>query len=168
MLALPLLVATQWVAGVVAVRLRWPVSKYRAIAEQLTSDLDDSQKDLEISEAKRISAEAIASERKNEIERLRQMLANAEAARDRSVQSMTEVNGKLLQVAMPEREPLWKRQQLGPDGAPMVAIPQRRTHRPPDPAEELYIATLKLQAEQRRKRDLAKKIPQPGTLPLAN
>lgn len=157
-------------AGVVAVRLQWSVNRYRALAEQLNADLEESQRALEMSEAKRISAEAVAAERKEEAERLHQMLANAEAARDRAVQSMNEVNSKLLQAVTPEREPLWKRQQpAGPDGAQMIPLPQKRRSRPADQADELYFATLKLQAEQARKKaEALRNLPKPGTLPLSN
>lgn len=131
-------------------------SKYRTIAEQLAGDLDDARLHLEAETSKRIAAETLAAERKSEMERIYQMLATAEASRDKAIQSVDTMNAKLLQAITPEKEVSFRKQpQANGEGAPMVAMKQQQRQRL-NQADAMYAATIKLQEQQRDKARAAK------------
>lgn len=119
--------------------------KDRELAQQLAEELGEVRQQLEIERAKRISAEAITTERKAELDRVYQMLAQAEAARDKSLQYLDSVNGKLLQVMTPEKQ-MEFRKPVAQDG--VTPLVQMRTARPrPNPADALYMAMLSKQRD---------------------
>jgi hypothetical protein len=80
---------------------------YKALAEQLSSELEEANQRLQLERARRLSAEAIAEERREQIEKAWAMVAEANKSRDEAVserlKSIDLVNTTLLGVVTPEK-----------------------------------------------------------------
>ncbi len=81
---------------------------YRELAAQLSTELDQSNQLLQIERAKRISAEAIAEERRQQLEKAWEIAHDAQKSRDEAVmerlKSTDLVNTALLSTVTPEKQ----------------------------------------------------------------
>lgn len=111
----------------------WLGSKYRALAEDLATQLTEIRLELEAERAKRISAEAIASDRGDQIEQLYLMLTKANDSRDAAVadrlKSLDLVNLALLNQHGPEKPPPDIKQFHAVPGQPNAVAQMRKADR---------------------------------------
>lgn len=82
-------------------------NKYRELATELSTQVETLNGEVNIERTRRISAEALASERLTQMERSNEALYRAEVARDAAVNqraaSLDLVNTTLLQAMAPEK-----------------------------------------------------------------
>lgn len=133
-------------------------SKYRAVAEQLSVELAEARSELTAETHRRVSAESVAEDRAQQIDYMRELLAEANASRDAAIaerlKSLDLVNTALLAQHGPEKpgpDPkqfteLYKKGlghrkstpvQRGVDTAFFKFIEEKRAKAKPEQTEEL-------------------------------